>query len=218
MSALLGLARKLGAPDGEVAEALAGRVNPSDVLWPRLEATPGWVLVLDNADDAAVLAAAGRRAGEAAGWLRPTRAGLIVVTSRTAEERAWGPMAQVHRIGPLQDPDGAQALLDLAPGAGDAAHAAALSSRLGGLPLALHQAGTYLASPFGAQRTFEAYGQALEERFAQLLGRADEDRARVTGTWELSLSALDARSCPQARTLLRVLSCLRPLRPSRPTC
>src|SRR5689334_1439798 len=66
-SALLGLARKLGAPDGEVAEALAGRVNPSDVLWPRLEAAPGWVLVLDNADEPAVLAAAGRRAGEAAG-------------------------------------------------------------------------------------------------------------------------------------------------------
>jgi Mrp family chromosome partitioning ATPase len=35
-SMLVGLARKLGAPDGEASEALAGRLNPSDVLWPRL--------------------------------------------------------------------------------------------------------------------------------------------------------------------------------------
>jgi len=38
-------------------------------------------------------------------------------------------------------------------------------------------------------------------------GRGDDDRARVTGTWELSLAALDARGCPQARALLQVLSC-----------
>jgi hypothetical protein len=177
-SELLGLARKLGAPDGEVAEALAGRVNPSDVLWPCLEAVPGWVLVLDNADDPALLAVAGRRAGEAAGWLRPTLAGLVLVTSRSGNAQAWGPMARVHRVGPLDATDGAQALLDLAPGAGAVRQAAALSSRLGGLPLALHQAGSYLASPFAAQRTFEAYGQILEERFAELLGRGDDDRTR----------------------------------------
>ena len=184
-SALLGLARKLGAPDGEVAEALAGQVNPSDVLWPCLEAAPGWVLVLDNADDPAALAAAGRRAGEAAGWLRPTRAGLVLVTSRSGDIRAWGPMARVHEIGPLGALDGGQALLDLVPGAGDAVQASVLSSRLGGLPLALHQAGTYLASPFAAQRTFEAYGQVLQDRFAELLSRGDDGRAGVTETWEI---------------------------------
>ena len=215
-SALLALARKLGAPDGEVAEALAGRLNPSDVLWPCLEAAPGWVLVLDNADDPAALAVAGRRAGEAAGWLRPTLAGLVLVTSRSGEAQAWGPMARVHRIGPLDALNGGQALLDLAPVAGDVSQAAALSSRLGGLPLALHQAGTYLASPFAAQRTFDAYGQVLEEQFGELLGRGDDDRARVTGTWEVSLAALDARGCPQARTLLRLLSCFAAATPIPP--
>ena len=215
-SALLGLARKLGAPDGEVAEALAGRVNPSDVLWPCLEAAPGWVLVLDNADDPAVLAVAGRRAGDAAGWLRPTLAGLVLVTTRSGDARAWGPMVRVHRVSPLDAPHGGQALLDLAPGAGDVAQAAALSSRLGGLPLALHQAGTYLASPFAAQRTFGSYGQVLEERFAELLGRGDDDRGRVTGTWEVSLAALDARGCAQARTLLRLLSCFAAATPIPP--
>ena len=72
---LLGLARQLGAADSEVQEALAGRINPSDVLWQRLDSVRGWVLVLDNADDLAALAAgdraAGRRGGLAeadAGW------------------------------------------------------------------------------------------------------------------------------------------------------
>ena len=127
-----------------------------------------------------------------------------------------GTDGRVHRVGPLDSPDGGQALLDLAPGAGNVSQAAGLSSRLGGLPLALHQAGTYLASPFAAQRTFESYAQVLEERFAELLGRGDDDRARVTGTWEVSLAALDARGCPQARLLLRLLSCFAAATPIPP--
>lgn len=48
-------------------------------------------------------------------------------------------------------------------------------------------------------------------RFGQLMGHgADDDRAIVTSTWELSLDALAARGRPQARPLLRVLSCLAP--------
>jgi tetratricopeptide (TPR) repeat protein len=210
---LLGLAQRLGAPAGEVDQALAGRMHPADVLWPRLEAAPGWVLVFDNVDDPGALATAGRPAGEAAGWLRPTRAGLILVTSRIGDLRIWGPMARVHRVGSLEDADGAQVLLDLAPDAGDSEEAARLSARLGGLPLALHQAGTYLASPFAAHRTFADYHRALQERFGQLLGRGDEDRVRVTGTWELSLTALAAQGYPQARSLLRVLSCFAPATP-----
>jgi tetratricopeptide (TPR) repeat protein len=213
MSALLSLARRLGAPTGELDEALAGRIHPADVLWPRLEATPGWVLVFDNVDDTKALGAAGRRAEDATGWLRPTRAGLVLVTSRIGDPQIWGPMACIHRVGSLDDADGAQVLLDLAPDAGDASQAAQLSSRLGGLPLALHQAGTYLGSPFAAHRTFEAYGEALEARFGQLLGRADEDRARVTGTWELSLTGLTAQGRGQARPLLRLLSCFAPATP-----
>ena len=214
---LLGLAQRLGASTGEVDEALAGRIHAADVLWRCLEAAAGWVLVFDNVDDLAALAAADRRAGEAAGWLRRTQAGLVLVTSRIGDPQVWGPVARVHRVGSLDEVDGAQVLLDLAPDAGDTAEAARLSSRLGGLPLALHQAGAYLASPFAAHRTFEAYCQALEGHFGQLLGRGDEDRARVTGTWELSLTALAARGCPQARALLRVLSCFAPATPIPPS-
>jgi tetratricopeptide (TPR) repeat protein len=202
---LLGLARKLGAPAGEVREALAGQINPSDVLWPRLEAVRGWVLVLDNADDPAVLTAVDRKASDEAGWLRPTRAGVLIVTSRNAD--AWGPLTVVHRIVSLDDETGGKVLTDLAPGAGDRAEARLLAARLGGLPLALHQAGTYLGSVFSGEQTFAQYQEALEERFGELMARGDDDRVRVIGTWELSLNALTAQGRDQARPLLRVLSC-----------
>ena len=88
---LLGLAQQLGAADGEVQDALAGRVRPSDVLRQQLETARGWVLVLDNADDPGALADRDRAAGDGAGWLLPSLAGLVVVTSRTSDLAAWGP-------------------------------------------------------------------------------------------------------------------------------
>jgi len=205
---LLGLAGELGESRSQVEEALAGRVNPSDVLWQHLEAVRDWVLVLDNADDPAALKAGDRPAVSGAGWLRSTRAGLVLVTSRVGDPQAWGPVADVLQLEPLDDADGAQVLLDLAPAAGDRAAAQSLAGQLGGLPLALHQAGSYLSSPFAAEATFALYQQALSVRFAELMGRGSEDRAKVIATWELSLEALAAQGKGQARPLLRVLSCL----------
>jgi hypothetical protein len=57
------------------------------------------------------------------------------------------------------------------------------------------------------ERTFTDYEQALATRFGQLLGRGDDDRGRVIGTWELSLHALATRGLDQARVLLQVMSC-----------
>ena len=204
---LLGLAGELGASRGQVEEALAGRLNPSDVLWQQLENTAGWMLVLDNADNPAALAAGDRPVNSGSGWLRSTRTGLMLITSRIGDPQRWGPIARIVRLESLGDVDGAQVLLDLAPGAGDRAEAESLSKQLGGLPLALHQAGSYLASPFAAEATFTQYRQALSVRFGELMGRGDEDRAKVIATWELSLDALQAQGIGQARLLLRILSC-----------
>jgi hypothetical protein len=204
---LLGLAHLLGAPDGEVREALAGRISPSDVLWRRLERLHGWVLILDNADDPGVLATAEHSVSAGAGWLRPSGAGLVLVTSRTSDARVWGPLATVHPVANLGADDSAQVLRDLAPDAGDIAHARKLAVRLEGLPLALQQAGAYLSWHFAAERDFDSYRRSLDTRFGELLGRGGGDRARVASTWELSLDALAAQGKPQARGLLQVLSC-----------
>jgi len=89
-TALLGLAQELGAPQGEVFEAFAGRRNPADLLWRFLTAQQGWLLVFDNVDDLDVLTVGGITVAEGAGWIRPTTAGLILVTSRVVDPRAWG--------------------------------------------------------------------------------------------------------------------------------
>jgi len=211
LAGLMGLAAELGAAAGEVAGALAGRRNPADLLWRWLEARPGWVLVFDNADDLDVLAVGGVPVGDGTGWIRPTMAGLVVVASRVSDPRAWGRHAEIHAVGWLSPAVGAQVLADLAPGAGSPGDATALAERLGGLPLALHHAGLALASDFAAERTFAGYLAALEDRFGQLMGHgAADDRAIVTSTWELSLDGLAGGGRPQARLLLRVLSCLAP--------
>ena len=204
---LLGLAGELGASPGQVEKAMAGLVNPSDVLWQQLEASPGWILILDNADDLAALAVGGQEARSGSGWLRRSRAGLVVVTSRVRDRQAWGPVVELHRLETLGEEDGSQVLLDLAPAGGDEDAARSLSARLGGLPLALHHAGSYLSSPFATEVSFKGYERALSARFAELMGRGDDDRAKVIATWELSLAALEAQGAGQARPLLRVLSC-----------
>ena len=210
-TALLDLARALGASPSEVVGARAGRCNPADLLWRFLEARPGWLLIFDNADDLDALAVGDADAGSGAGWIRPTGSGLIVVTSRIYDPPAWGRHAQLHEVGWLDAATGARVLADLAPGAGSPESAAALSARLGGLPLALHHAGSQLASGFAAEPTFADYLEALDDRFGRLMGHGPaDDRATVTSTWELSLDALAAKGCPQARPLLRVLSCLAP--------
>jgi tetratricopeptide (TPR) repeat protein len=204
---LLGLAQELGASPGQIEDAHAGRVNPSDVLWGQLGKSPGWTLILDNADDLAALTVGGWSANSGSGWLRQSRAGLVLVTSRVGDGQAWGPVARMHRLEPLAEEDGAQVLLDLAPQAGNERAAQSLSGQLGGLPLALHQAGSYLASPFATETTFAEYEAALSERFGELMSRGDDDRAKVIVTWELSLAALRNQGNQHAETLLRVLSC-----------
>jgi hypothetical protein len=208
---LLGLAREFGASPGEVSEVLYGRRNAADLLWRVLENRHGWLLIFDNADDLESLAIDGTEVGAGNGWIRRSTAGLVLVTSRDRDQRAWGRHAEVHIVEWLDQTTGAQVLLDMAPSAGPPEDAAALSDRLGGLPLALFHAGSQLSSSFTSEQTFRGYGQALNQRFREMMSKATVDqRAIVTSTWEMSLDALAAKGHPQARTLLRILSCLAP--------
>jgi hypothetical protein len=100
--------------------------------------------------------------------------------------------------------------MDLAPRVGTAGEARALSRRLGGLPLALHHAGSYLSSPFTAERSFSAYRKALDDRLPVMLGTGADSRSVVTSTWEISLDSLTASGNSQARPLLRVFFCFAP--------
>jgi hypothetical protein len=205
---LLGLARELGASSSDVEEALAGRRDASGLVWRYLEQIAGWVLMFDNADDIDELCASRSPIVDGTGWLRPSRRGMVLVTSRVSDATLWGRHAIVHSVPALSESDGAKVLLDLAPAAGSVAEARRLSMRLGGLPLALHHAGSYLASPFANERTFISFQDSLEQHFGRLMDRHGmDDRSVVMATWEISLDALIRKGVGNARPLLRILSC-----------
>ncbi len=219
---LVSVARQLGATEPELRAISEQAPDGPDRLWRRLEqAQQGWLLVIDNADDPdllaapAVPAAKGEKAtiptmAEGTGWARAGRQGLVLITSRQRTPARWGAAASVQRMSNLSDHDSAQALLDLAAGAGDREQAEALGRRLGGLPLALHLAGSYLGSEFAAWPSFDAYRQALDREPTRALSIGSEgadERATVMRTGELSLDDLARHGVAQARALLRLLSC-----------
>jgi tetratricopeptide (TPR) repeat protein len=196
------VARDLGGSRIDVESIAKGAADAAGRFWRLLERSPReWLLVLDDADDPWVLAAAGSPAGvqDGLGWARASRRGLVVVTSREADPRMWA-AARLLPVGDLGMADAAQILRDLAPEAGDETEARALARRLGGLPLALYLAGAYLRSGVAQWPTFAAYDHALDAAEGTMVAR----------TAEISLDGLAGHGIPQARTLLRLASCYAP--------
>ncbi|MFJ8563783.1 tetratricopeptide repeat protein [Streptomyces sp. NPDC093514] len=204
-----------GLPEERLEEARAGRAALPDVVWEQLNRAGRWLVVLDNVDEPGEVGPGGEPVAGYRGWVRPGGRGLLVVTSRDGDAAMWGGRAELLRVAPLAAPAGGQLLLDTVPGAGTTQEAERLSLRLGGLPLALHAAGRYLAAPGSRYHTFTTYEEALDSHLATLLGAehpggANPEAARqlVRYTWELSLDQLDTNGNTLARPVLRLLSLL----------
>jgi HEXXH motif-containing protein len=220
--ALHAVALDAGADSGEFV-----RAHAADVLWKRLNAlTEPWLLVLDNVDDPSFLSARSQPLARGVGWLRPpgTPHGTVLVTSRESRRERWAPWTQILPVDVLDIDDGARVLLDLAPDAGDEQEAKELARHLGGLPLALDLAGSYLAlaadEPWpvpGTPETFAEYRRDFDGRMAEMaadpdssLGEAEQARRAILTTWEISLDLLHDQGNDLARPLLRLLSALGP--------
>ncbi|KAB1984230.1 tetratricopeptide repeat protein [Streptomyces triticiradicis] len=204
-----------GLPEAELESAQAGRVSLPDVVWRQLGRARRWLLVLDNADEPQEIGPAGEPLADYRGWIRPHGRGLLVMTSRDGSPQTWGPRARLLTLMPLPAQPAGQILVDAAPAAGTAEQARDLAMRLGGLPLALHAAGTYLAGPTSRYRTFTTYHQALEQELPLLLGAEHPDashprvaRTVVRHTWEVSLDQLAREGNALARPVLRLLAVL----------
>jgi hypothetical protein len=220
---MLEVVDQLDAPESVNQPLRKGAATACGRAWEYLNgahrAGRRWLLVLDNADSPGVLAAHGAASpADYSGWLRPDPSGMVIVTTRSVDPLVWGPRVVLRVLRPLDDASGAEALADLAPGVPDPgrAQARALARRLGGLPLALHLAGSYLASPFAQWRSFAEYQGALDSGiFPDALADVEDGggRARDTirQTWDLSLDGLAASGRPQGRPLL--LSCYAPATP-----
>lgn len=218
---LVTVARLLGAGPDDVEAVARHAADGPDRLWGLLDGSQEpWLLVLDNADQPDLLADDPAASADGTGWFRASDRGLLLVTSRLTERAAWGRQAHVHRLRPLSTAAAGSVLLDLAPHAGGQSEAETLGRRLGGLPLALHLAGSHLGSGVSRWPDFASYRRALERTpIAHVLvpdpdtPPAGNPRAVLMSTWELSLDDLARRGLPHARTLLRLLSCFAPAVP-----
>ena len=227
LAGMRALGRRLGVTDDELRH---GEV--ADLLWRRLAGwSQDWLLVIDNADDPEVLAGSGLRTADGTGWLRPVTSpfGLVLVTSRDGRARNWGPWCRLHSLGMLTAEEAAQVLADRT-GAhhgrlGGDVGAESLAGRLGMLPLALRIAGSSLAELVEVPPAFADPAQINSYlRYREVLDQGDmhaafpsraasgltPDQARdiIDRTWELSLDQLESRQFPEARRLLKLLSCL----------
>jgi plasmid stability protein len=219
------LGRRLGLTDTDLDHG-----DAADLIWQHLHNRPHpWLLVIDNADDPQLLAGAGTCVAEGRGWLRPLPAGpgTVLVTSRDGTAATWGPWCGRHRVGMLPPGEAAAMLADHAgqhAGLGSQDDARELAHRLGGLPLALKIAGSYLAQsaaipPAFADpsviRTYQQYRETIETRgltaaFPPPSGDITPEQARelIGATWDLTLDLLDARQLPETRPILGLLATL----------
>lgn len=224
------VASELGVPEESIEAAWSGRSSATDLVWRALDGAGGpWLLVVDNLDEPSVAASEEGAVGDGTGWIRASPAGLTVVTTRIGNPMVWGAQATCRPVDALSPEDGATVLVDFAGAAGPEADARRLSEQLGGLPLALRLAGSYLArarkgvgllrgagGERGGVRDFAGYTRVLDRLGAQLLDQgeprgssAGERRLRrlVSHTWEMSLDLLAEQGITEARLLMRLLSC-----------
>jgi len=215
---MLEVLNQLGAPASVTQPVREGAPTAAERAWDFLNghhpSAGRWLLIFDNADLPGLLAAPGTSPADYTGWLRPDPAGLLIVTTRVKDQRTWGSRVNLRELSLLDVPVAAQVLADLAPHISDPGgqQGRELALRLGGLPLALHLVGSYLASPFARWHTFDEYRVALDgagdpEVLSDLDDLADQARATISRTWDLSLEALTSEGRPQARPLLLLLSC-----------
>jgi hypothetical protein len=210
---MIGLCRRVGGSEQDLRLIAKAAPDAPGRVWFLLEqARRGWLLVVDNADDPGLLAApapvgttAPTSVADGTGWVRPTRRGLVIVTSRIADPRVWGLRSyDVHRLDVLGETDATQVLLDLVqqtrqdgsrarrrartPPPEELAAARELAIGLGRLPLALYLAGAAIASQYSSWGSFADYLQEFNVGGSELLSPApdtplaSDPRAKVLST------------------------------------
>ena len=162
-----------------------------------LEDNPRWLLIFDNADDPAAIIPLLPQAGD----------GHVIVTSQ--QEDDLGGRADLVPLDVLTEQEATQFLLTRT-GQTDLAAAGELADALGCLPLALEQAGAFIAQT--AVITLARYLELFRQNSLKLLSRGRQQGSyqhTVDTTWELSLQRL-RQETPAATELLSLLAFLAP--------
>jgi hypothetical protein len=198
---------ELGFRDIADRVKLAGRTDPQANVfklvhdWLRDEKHGRWLLVLDNADDAAVLStqlSSGKDAfpRRLKAYLPSSKLGSVIVTSRTKHAALWlVEESDIIQIGPMDDAN-AQALLQKKLGeAVDKDSTAKLAGALEYMPLALVQAAAYIrqrAPRCSVQQYLKEFHKSDKKKTGLLdydggrLRRDDEAKNAILITWQIS--------------------------------
>ncbi|MFE6779003.1 tetratricopeptide repeat protein [Streptomyces sp. NPDC057702] len=160
------------------------------VQW--LAAHDGWLVILDNVNDPADIRP----------LLERTRGGRFLVTSRRTV--GWRGLATPVPVDVLDPAEAVDLLTRILPGTADPDGADALCAELGCLPLAVEQAGAYIAEAGITPRAYldllAAYPAAMYQHSAE-----GTDPARsIARVWHVTLDRLAGD--PLTGTLLRTLA------------
>jgi len=203
-SSYLSIATLLNLPEKHELES--DRVIAAVKDW--LRTSTGWLLILDNADDLTL----------ARDFLPPSLGGHVLLTTRA---QATGRFARRLEVDILPTELGALFLLRragrLSPDASleaaspsDISIAKEITEELGGLPLALDQAGAYLEE---TGCSLADYQHLFQGRRADLLaerrGLINDHPMPVATTWSLSFQRVESAN-PAAADLLRLCAFLAP--------
>jgi tetratricopeptide (TPR) repeat protein len=188
------IARKLNFSLDQKTEEIIARVKN----W--LEERSNWLLVFDNLEDLRTLT----------GYLPTPTDGNVLITTRLASIELYRKIV----IETLNEVDGVELLLKCAGTKQQADSerqiAGKLVKELGGLPLAIEQAGAYVKN----NRTIEHYWQLYQKNKMRLLSKASQGgHDAVTVTFQLSfekLAQLEPLMGSTVSDLLRVLAFLAP--------
>jgi Tetratricopeptide repeat len=182
------LAAQLGARDDADTRDPVASVHGTLAAFPS-----GWLLIFDNAPDRAAVER----------FLPPAGRGRVLITSRNPN---WPP-GQVLDV-PVLAAEVAAGFLVSRTGDADEQAATELATVLGGLPLALEQAGAYIQA---SGDSLVGYLTLFQQRRAEMLARGEPtgyDKT-VASTWALAFDRLQETE-PNAVGLLRLVAFLAP--------
>jgi tetratricopeptide (TPR) repeat protein len=149
-----------------------------------LEHNPGWLLIFDNAQQPRDLH---DPANPERQYLPSSPTGHVIITSRNPQ---WGGIARSFPVKPFERPESIRFLSDRT-GQRDDRATDLLAEQLGDLPLALEQAGAYIAETPGS--TIAKYLDLFQKRHAELLNHGKpllDYKDSVDTTWRISMDKI----------------------------
>jgi hypothetical protein len=191
--------RSLGAKLGLVLPAGGDPDDVRDAVHTALRDVPGWLLVLDNAEEPSTVQP----------WIPsgPFPAGTAAQVLVTTRRHGYKALGQVVDLDTMTAPEAVELLTRRLPDL-DADTAARISDVLGYLPLALDQAAAYLdqtgMDPTDWLRLWASRSSDLQKR-----GHLTFHRDTIATLWSLSLDRLRV-AAPAAVQLIEVCSYLAP--------